>query len=117
MTWLRYINNNGMTEWPGAHQIHDSSHQSINVLALIDLIGDWFPSLQLNPFPTWCLALSDSHSQDSGEHTHDESLTGQVNAHTHTHRVFFFLCLAQVLYLAESACVLILNNFVYLMNK
>lgn len=91
MTWLRYINNNGMTEWPGAHQIHDSSHQSINVLALIDLIGDWFPSLQLNPFPTWCLALSDSHSQDSGEHTHDESLTGQVNAHTHTHRVFFFV--------------------------
>lgn len=40
-----------MTEEPGAHQVHDSSHQSISNLALIGLIGDHFPSLQQNHFP------------------------------------------------------------------
>lgn len=75
-----------MTEWAEAHQIHDSSHQSINVLALIGLIGDRFPSLQLNPFPTWCLALSDSQPQGSGEPVYDEGLTEQVNTYTPTHQ-------------------------------
>lgn len=64
MVWLYYINNNGMIESAEAHQIRDSSHQSINVLAQIDLIRDMFPSLQLNPVPTWCLAMSDSHPED-----------------------------------------------------
>lgn len=74
-----------MTEKAEAHQIHDSSHQSINVPALIGLIGDQFPTPQLNLFPTWCLASSDSHPEGTGEQMYDEGLTGQAKTYTHTH--------------------------------
>lgn len=90
-----------MTECPGAHQICDSSHQSINVLALIGLIEDRFPSLQQNPFPTWCLALSDSHSECSGEQMYDEGLTGQVNIHTPPNTLILYVFGTDFQYLAE----------------
>lgn len=112
-----------MTERPGAHQAHDSSHQSINILALIGLIGDQFPSLQQNPSPTWYLGLSDNHPEHSGEQMYDEGLTGRVNTHTHTcthhhHKlslwhgslVFGSACFL----LTTSARVPEVNNFFYL---
>lgn len=83
MIRLRCINNNGTAECAEAHQIHDSSHQSINVPALIGLIGDWFPSLQLSPLPTWCETVR--RTPGPRERRCSASLTGQAGTHSQTH--------------------------------
>lgn len=74
-----------MTEWSGLHQSRGSSHQSINILAVIGLIGGQLPFLQQNP--TW----SESLSKCLGELRHDKGLTGQVNTPGNT-LIRFVLC-------------------------
>jgi len=87
MIWPYDIINSGEIEWLGAHQIHDSSHQSINVLALIGLIGHRLPSLQQNLFPTWCLAVWQPSRELWGVNAwRGFDRVGQhTRAHTYTH--------------------------------
>lgn len=70
----RCINNGGTAERAQPHQIRDSSHQSINVPALIGLIGDWFPSLQLSPPPHLVPQSERGRRSDGGGRTPTRTL-------------------------------------------